>query len=235
MTSVEAPVLCLQKQPDQTRTPRRCPESQARTTENKNSTRLYQTGVAHVDHKTALHPENAAALKFFPNSASRSGQKLRINRNTEVEGFTYVDLAEVYIRSIQNRESSLEMSGVLGQYKAEESGLGVTILQEHGFLLIPVTAQYQQTPYHYTISPQASLLHSFQCLWAHNPDKDLQRTIPFQSHKKNTPQFPVAFWKSEKKNTPEVSSNDLSKPELNCLGFNHKLSSDLDATPLGKG
>ena len=99
MTSVEAPVLCLQKQPDQTRTPRRCPESQARTTENKHSTKLYQTGVAHVDHKTAFHPENAAALKFFPNSASRSGQKLRINRNTEVEGFTYVILQKYILEA----------------------------------------------------------------------------------------------------------------------------------------
>ena len=74
MTSVEAPVLCLQKQPDQTQTPGRCPESHTSAQLNY----VYQKGVAQkLDHKTAhLTQKKPAALKFFPNSASTSGQKL---------------------------------------------------------------------------------------------------------------------------------------------------------------
>lgn len=63
------------------------------------------------------------------------------------------------------------------------------------------------------ISPRASLLHSFQCLWAHNPSKDLQKTIlSSRKNKKKTCSFQSQFFK-QKLSRPEVSSNDPSKPE----------------------
>lgn len=81
------------------------------------------------------------------------------------------------------------MSQVLGRYKTEESDLGVTMLQ-----WIPFDSGGLDTNIiPHTISPRASLLHSFQCLWAHNPYNHLQRTILSSRKNETTLQFPVAF------------------------------------------
>lgn len=172
MTSVEAPVLCSQKQPDQTQTPGRCPESHASTQLNY----VYQKGVAYIwIIRLRISPKKTQQPWSFSQT-----QPLQVGKSCMLQWISF------------------------------DSGLGRFDTNKH-HTVIP-----------HIISPRASLLHSFQCLWAHNPSKDLQKTIR-SSRKNKTPCSFQSHFSTQKRSRPEVSSNDPSKPERK-LGWNtHKL------------
>lgn len=157
MTSVEAPVLCLQKQPDQTQTPGRCPESHTSAQCSKNWI-----------IRLRISPKRPSSLEVFP--------KLSLYKWAKV-GCHHAPMDFFWFR--------------LGLDSIPTNIISHTII---------------------IISPRASLLHSFQCLWAHNPSKDLQKTI--LSSRKNKKKPAVSSRNFSSKNFPGLKFLQMIRPNL---------------------